>query len=1841
MIIYVTDANDHDPEFSQEVYTATLSELIPVGSFVVSLSATDLDTGLNAEIQYTITDGNELGWFDIDENTGLVTTTAVLDRELVSDITLNITANDQGRIQHHAKTHLVITILDENDQTPLFTFTSYNITIPENAEPQREITIVSASDSDLGVNGTIFYRLEDHVSVDYPGTFSIDTTSGKIITLISFDREQISHYTVTVKAFDGGNPALSSTTQVNVRIMDVNDNYPEFYPINYYSDIQENKPVGTSVAKVNASDPDFGNNGKISYSIIQGNTNGKFAIDRTSGLVTTTVSLDREEVQSYELRVRAVDEGSPAKTSQIDARIHVSVADILDTPPTFGKPIYNFKIYENVDIGHEVGTVHASTRDPSSVITYAISSGDRSGVFQIDSVSGEILTAQNIDREEKSSYQLTVIANGGPVIGETVVNIEVLDLNDNAPQFPRDAVTINIVENWNVGHNVYKVVATDRDQGPNAEIVYQLIKNPGNLFSIDSSSGQITVGTSISDQTSTYFLQVSATDIGTPHRSSVLNITVQILDVNDHSPVFIQNEYVTEIVESVDLNTQFFQVTATDTDIGENGRITYSITSGNNDNRFGIFPDGSLYVKNALDRELVEVYTLTISAFDNGVPQRSSSAQVVVNVQDANDNRPLFTNQTYYFYLQEELPSSSYVGKIIASDQDQGTNSELRFSLSTVQSDFTINALNGEVSSTRTFDREELIRNGISTMFELNAVVHDNGNIQLEDEAVIYIYITDINDNSPQFVSSLYTASISETAMINTPVVHAVAYDDDSGTNAEITYTITSGNDDNKFHISAVTGQITLNGAIDREIITEYTLTVNAEDKGIPDVRSTSTQIIITVLDENDNAPVFAQSARSVDVAESSQIGEFITTVSASDEDLGQNALITYTISAGNLLETFHIDQDSGNLYLAKSLDYESKNYYELSITARDNGKSPLTDTIGFEIHVRDTNDNEPVFRSNAIVHQVTEGIGFGTKLVTVTATDTDSGVNGQLAYSIANQSPPGEHFTIDSASGEIFTAADIDREYLPNGVFEITVMATDQAIPVTSRKSATKIVTIIVKDVNDNAPVFISQNSATISESTNPGGVVTMVTAVDPDAERNGEVIYSLSTDYNGLFVISTSGIITVSRRLNSPPRTYTLTVTATDNGKTPKSSSFQLTVIVTSASSTGAPFTKFRYTASVFENEPIGRNVIAVSASYPGNTQAQIEYYITAIKTGNFEHGRKFIIDKDSGAITVGNELDREAGYTDFTVDVYAVDLGASTPQTTRTQVQITLLDRNDNAPQFEESTRNVEVPEDISINSLVATVSAQDPDEGSNALVSYSIVSGDDGKFYINEESGEVRTRSRLDRETIASYNLDVSASDGSQYSVMSLGVKLLDSNDSPPEFSKEVYSFTVFEDEDVGVSVAEVMATDPDEGTNGEVTYSILEDWGQNRFELDADTGVFTLVQPLDFEKVQYYLITVEATDHGSPPMSSNVKCYFNTLDINDNPPIFDPSEYDEITVYEDVAIGTIAITVTATDADSGPNGAILYEIVSGDDNGDFDILENGTIITAKELDREEKSFYSLKITATDQPLDESLQMQDEVQINIKIGDVNDNAPEFINDNVTEVSEDAESGVVVITVEAEDPDEGVNGLVEYSMDPVPGNVFFMNGGDIVVSGNLDRETVAQYILTVYAEDGGDPSLTSTMEVLVNILDINDNAPEFDPSSYTDNIMENTPPGKEFLQVSATDPDEGLNGTVEFSIINGNYDNDFDIDEDSGVISIVNVIDRERRSQYSLTVMAKDKGIPSQSSSTTVTINLIDVNDNIPEFTEEFMTGSIDENNANTPVFVRTCDAEDEDEGSYKRS
>lgn len=1293
LIIHVNDVNDHEPVFEKSEYSAVLSELAPPGTYVASITATDADTGVNAQITYDFVSGNKNQWFAIDSVSGLITTSKPLDREIQDSIEINISARDGGPNRKWAYTQLKVTILDENDEAPQFSQKQINVSLSENTPAHTLVAMLTAADHDQGTNGSVTYTLHPTVQQKYPGVFSLDTITGQLTTNSMLDRETISRYEIDVIAKDQGIPPQSASATVYLNVEDVNDNSPEFYPKYYFLPISEETAVGTSLGKVMATDRDEGDNAIVTYNLESGG-DGLFIVDNWTGVITLRGSLRSIQKPLQKLTISASDRGD--RRSDVDAVVEIIKKSKLEELLFESDGGYEFQLIEDngmepTKINREVGQIKIRTpitmqqhQINAAPIEYSIIYGDPNGNFHIDGETGIIKTATKIDREMTVVYMLTVVARSGLSFGRTTVNISVLDLNDNAPIFSRDRDEISLAENAAVGQEVYLARARDKDSGVNSRVSYSLTYNPDDLFRITEATGVLYLKRPIRAPPRTVIhVELTATDGGQPALSSKNSIMLTIMDVNDHTPVFDHTSYETSLTEATPVNARFFALAASDVDLGDNGLISYAITEGNENGKFGIFPDGYMFVRSQLDREDQDYFALTVMCIDHGTPPRSSIVPVIIHILDENDNAPEFSNTTFAFSIAENEPIDSFVGRLTASDRDIGRNAELIYSLSNTQKDFSIDPRNGFIRTLRKFDREALVQATGEPYITFEAIVSDSGTVRLKDKVKVKVMITDVNDNVPQFLREPYRVQISEGSMIDTQLIRVYTYDADEGLNGDVFYAIVDGNVENRFAIDDSTGQITLARQLDRETISSYELVVVAHDAAIRDRLSASTTISIEVLDENDNAPEFTQTNTKTFINETAIVGTELIRFRASDADLGVNSQITFSISGGNRRDTFHIDQSIGTLYLHKALDYEDTTSYNLSIAASDGGTPRLSTTIMFYVSVIDENDNAPHFPNTAIVRQIREGIPINTPIVTVNAEDPDSGVNGKVTYAISHQDPDNNkrHFGINRTSGVIYTMRAIDREAIDT--FRLTVVATDQALIEAKRLSAEKIVTVIVEDINDNAPIFVSMNAAILplqdAKAIAPGrdGFVIMdVLARDADSGTNGLVTYDMVSGNMDLFRLHRStGAIVLRKPITLAEARYQLAVKATDEAvqSDRKSTDAYITIISSSGLGvTGPTFEQRELYGSVYENEPIGTSIVTVVARF--NVGADIEYYVTNVTGDGKQVDRLFDIDTKLGILSTAAQLDRESGVDLYEIEVYAIVIGG-VPRTSSTKVSLFL--------------------------------------------------------------------------------------------------------------------------------------------------------------------------------------------------------------------------------------------------------------------------------------------------------------------------------------------------------------------------------------------------------------------------------------------------------------------------------------------------------------------------------------------------------------------------------------
>uniref|UniRef100_A0A8C1MUD6 FAT atypical cadherin 4 n=1 Tax=Cyprinus carpio TaxID=7962 RepID=A0A8C1MUD6_CYPCA len=1808
LVIFVNDINDHPPIFQEAVYRVDISEDIPKGSYIKGVSATDGDSGQNANLRYSLVSGNSLGWFAISENSGLVTSAAELDREIASQIVLNISAKDQGLQPKISYTKLIVNITDVNDQVPTFTQSTYHISLVEHSPAGSELVVLSTTDSDLGANGTVRFSFDPETPVSIQNKFRLDVVSGRLSTATELDREEESSYLLHIKATDAGMPPLYSICKVNITLKDVNDNSPVFYPVQYFANIKENEPSGSFVTTVTASDPDLGRNGTVKYAITAGDSY-KFHINSNSGRITTLVPLDREEKTSYQLQVTATDGGGLRSNTQ--AIVTVTVVDTQDNPPVFSQKEYSFVMFENVAIDTIIGTVSATTVDLNTNITYLIASGDQRGLFAIKGSTGQITASGLIDREEQAFYQLRVIARGGEVTGEALVNITVKDLNDNAPHFIHNVEHVSAVENWATGHQIFQAKASDPDEGTNGMVVYSLKHNPKGLFHIHERHGLITLTGPLEVTTSSYQVEVVASDLGVPQHTSSLILTISVYDVNDNAPVFDQLSYEVTILESEPVNSRFFKVEASDKDSGLNGEIVYDIISGNTNDVFGIFPDGQLYIKAELDREVQDRYSLLVVAKDRAVEPLSANVNVTILLDDVNDNRPLFNSTNYVFHFEEEQERGSFVGLVFAEDKDFGPNSEVRYSFETPQPNFELNAITGVLTSTLQLDRESLMRQRGAAVFSFTVVSSDQGLPKpLKDQAKVQVYIQDINDNPPKFTKDIYQASISESAQNMTQLLRVSASDVDENKNGLVRYNIVEGNEEKQFSIDSTSGQVTLVGKLDYETTPFYSLKIITEDSGIVPLSSTCV-LSISVLDDNDNSPSFPKSTLTVDVLENMRIGELVASVTATDSDSGSNADITYSITATNNHGTFSISPNTGSIFLVKKLDYETQSLYKLNVTAKDSGRPPRSSSIPVIIHVRDFNDNPPVFTPGDIFKSIPENLPLSTSVMTITAHDTDADINGQLEYSIVMQTPRGGHFRIDPASGVIYTNKEIDREF--SNLFELTIKATDQAVPVEFRRFALKNITIWVTDQNDNVPLFISQNALVAESNIVIGSILTTVVAFDPDEGANGEVEYELLRGDSDTFIMDRySGDIRLASQLLPSKLIYSLIVSATDHGTDRKTSRTELTIIL--QGSEGPVFSQPKYITILKEGQPPGTNVISLDASSPRGTGTKVEFFIVSVRSGGKAAGRLFTIGRHSGMIQTAAELDREQ----------ATDKGEP-PLSSSMEVTMMVLDVNDNTPSFSQNIYDIEIEENTLSGTDVLQVFASDADEGTNGQIRFSIAGGNlNSDFRIDSVTGVISVAKLLDRETRSAYSLLVQAADRGTPSLSSSGtvtVLVGDVNDNIPSFSSMSFHTTIPEDAPTGTDVLLLNSSDSDVGLNGVISYSLSG--GDGQFSINPATGLIITSSLLDREARASYQLLVVAMDGGQPtPLSSSATVSVVVADVNDNPPRFHHHPYV-------THIPASTSTVTVTDEDSGSNAQLHYSL-TGRNSEKFKIDPIRGAITANE-----KLTGSSEVTFTVHVKDGGTNPKtDSTTVTVRFVTGGDFPHIRIKEKAFTFPENQPTNTVVTKVTGSSPRAG--SLSYYIASGNLDNAFHIDqlSGEMSIKKPLDYENIEKYVLWIEARDQGFPPYSAYEKVEITVLDVNDNHPTFEQEPFHAEILENLSPQR-VLIVSAFDQDSGPNGQLEYAIIEGNKENSFSINRATGEIRTTRPLDREKAAQYSLIVKATDRGSAPKSTAVKVLISVLDVNDNAPRFSKIF-SATVPEN-APVGFTVTRVTTTDEDAGA----
>uniref|UniRef100_A0A2A4J5X8 Protocadherin-like wing polarity protein stan n=1 Tax=Heliothis virescens TaxID=7102 RepID=A0A2A4J5X8_HELVI len=869
--INVLDCNDHSPVFEMQQYESSVREGASPGTTVLTLKATDQDIGKNAEVEYSIEsvtaetlnpeDTNESidnteqidsqDVFRIDGRSGALLTRSALDREKVARYTVIVKATDQAspvsdRLSSTATVH--VNILDDNDNYPQFSEKTYTVTVDEDisANDNPVIARIKATDADVGSNAAIRYAI---IGGNTQMQFSIDSLSGDVSLVKPLDYEQVRSYRLVIRAQDGGSPSRSNTTQLLVNVKDVNDNAPRFYTSLFQESVSENVPVGYSIVRVQAYDADEGMNAEITYTLTDKEYNNNndlpISIDSRSGWVYTSSQLDREVQAKYQLMVTATDGGSPPRSAT--ASVVVVVQDVNDNDPVFSPPQYEVELAEDEPPGTPVVTLTATDADEDNRLHYEITGGNTRGRFSITSQNGRglITVAQPLDFKQERRYVLTVTATDSGGRSDTaMVHINITDANNYAPVFENAPYTASVFEDAPVGTTVLVVSATDSDVGVNAQITYSLSSEISNEavthhdqeFVINPQTGAITTNKLLDRETmSGYLLTVTARDGGVPSLSDTTDVEISVVDVNDNAPVFKQQLYTATIMEDALVGTSVTQVSATDADVGLNGRVHYELEpKDREEGSFVVDPaSGVIRTNKALDRESVATYDLKALAIDGGTPPLSSTVIVHIKVEDINDSPPVFESDCLTFYIPENSPIGTTVGEIYAHDPDEGPNAVVHYSIKggDDSNSFSLETRQGS-------DKAELV-----TMVDLDyesprkkyELIIRAASPPLWNDVRVEILVTDVNDNAPMMKDFQIIFNNYKDCFPVGPFGRVPAYDAD--VTDKLQYRILSGNNANLVLLNETSGEMTLSPQLNTNVPKLATMEISVTD-GVNEVKA-------------------------------------------------------------------------------------------------------------------------------------------------------------------------------------------------------------------------------------------------------------------------------------------------------------------------------------------------------------------------------------------------------------------------------------------------------------------------------------------------------------------------------------------------------------------------------------------------------------------------------------------------------------------------------------------------------------------------------------------------------------------------------------------------------------------------------------------------------------------------------------------------------------------------------------------------------------------------------------------------------------------------------------------
>lgn len=705
LTFFIVIAMGQAPSDALTQITFRINEELEAGTFIGNIAA-ESNLGTNSGYSFQIF-RDDLAILTLNNTTGELRTAKVIDREVICknqkncDIDYKVYTNKESVVFEITVT---LRIMDINDNTPTFDPPKLTLNLSESLPVDKLFPLKAAVDLDKGDgNGVTTYEFSPFTSNNI--NFAINTTRNSDNSLSlnlklvkTLDRETLDKVELLILAKDNGVPIRTGTLTVSVNVVDENDNKPVFDDEVLNITVTEDIAIGKEIIKLQAVDKDAGKNGEVTYMLAEQQENyilDHFAVDRNSGSLTVAQKLEYEPGNSQKtIVVVATDNGLTPQSSQ--ATVYVTIKDVGNTAPQINLIFFATKIASNVV---EVSEGEEKNKAIVSVNVEDTDSGDNGVVschlyntyFGLETVpnsknSYKVFIQHILDRETASEHNVTVLCeDGGGLRSEVSFLVKVKDENDNNPVFSTYVYKKLFKENNTYGAEVITVTATDADTGENGRISYYVHPDNANEFEAEENTGVIRAKVSVDREKDTEkVFQVLAVDHGNTQRTSTATVQLDLIDINDMKPVFNKQIYEFKVLEGQPSNTYVDQVTATDEDQGDNGKVEYYLLP---EHKFGanlavpfdVVNNGEIKTNMELDRESKAEYQFQVGVRDLGFPSLNNSVTVKVRVEDVNDNTPFFVfpagdNNSVEAFNEV---SDKEIATLQGFDMDDGINAQL------------------------------------------------------------------------------------------------------------------------------------------------------------------------------------------------------------------------------------------------------------------------------------------------------------------------------------------------------------------------------------------------------------------------------------------------------------------------------------------------------------------------------------------------------------------------------------------------------------------------------------------------------------------------------------------------------------------------------------------------------------------------------------------------------------------------------------------------------------------------------------------------------------------------------------------------------------------------------------------------------------------------------------------------------------------------------------------------------------------------------------------------------------------------------------------------------------